>query len=135
MLWLPEIIDRVGTNIVLVVGHGNVEEGEWAVYDADAVPSPVTWVIKRLRSQYPDRIIVLFVCNPTGIVLDAPGILYGKESLWVVPDRVAPQPDRTVSDFLFPDVIGKASELTLNPFVSPTTPPSTRPTTKPTANP
>jgi hypothetical protein len=106
------VVAQYGPNIVVIVGHGKTFNHIWAVYDSQGVPSPVEWVVDVVRKEYPDRLIFVFVCNPDGITLDRPNVLYGKQSLWLVPDRLLPN---HVRDHLWPETIGSVSELTYNP--------------------
>lgn len=98
-LWAIEAQSRF-ERPVLIAGHGGVTHGEWSV-SADDVqetgtirnlpPYPVEWIIKIVRLHFPDRPIVLIICNPAGIKLHGhPNVWYARDDIWVVPDRFSP---------------------------------------------
>lgn len=63
----------------------------------------------RLKAQYPDRIIVLIICNPGHFKLHVPGVYYALADVWLVPDRFE---DDTVSKYtMMPDAVGNIYEF------------------------
>jgi hypothetical protein len=94
-LWQVEAERKFpGQRPVVVVCHGTYDpdSGEWMLQpDPPREPVPVLWAARTLRNLYPPRRpIVLVVCNKRAHDLDVPGVWFGRERVWVVPDDLDP---------------------------------------------
>jgi len=99
-------------NALLVIAHGNTDPGtgEWYAYPTDSDPLPVREVVLNVRKTYPERHIVLLVCNPDGLILDGVNnVSYARESVWIWPDRVV---QYNIRDLIDPDGVGSFDEFT-----------------------
>lgn len=85
--WREEI-NKVYPDAVVVFAHGTDFGDRWYVWIDEGSVAPVEQVVIRLRRTYPTSRIVLIVCNPGGYTLDAPGVSYAKDNVWVSPDQV-----------------------------------------------
>lgn len=84
--WTVEV-QRRHPNAVVVFSHGLDVNGAWWCEGYDG-PEPVAEMLEGVQARHPDRHVVLVVCNPLGVRLDATGISYAGADIWLVPDRV-----------------------------------------------
>ena len=108
--WEREVAERY-PNAVVVAVHGRTDEqsGQWYAYPSVGEAVPVKDMVKSLRSNYPDRRIVLICCNPDGKVLTGvSNVAYADEMVWVVPDD---QIGFTFRDLLGPSAVGSIWEF------------------------
>lgn len=90
--WLAEARKRF-PNPIVVIGHGEEFKNQ---KPEDKIPfwfqkSPagtitVSTLARALHHCFPDRDIVLVICNPDGHSLDVDRVWYAKTNVWVVPD-------------------------------------------------
>lgn len=88
-LWSREISRRFPHAVGILVHGGDFVPGQWIV-GSDPTHEhvePVQDVVRRIQARYPDRTVVLVSCNPGHLKLGIPGVYYGTDSIWCVPDR------------------------------------------------
>lgn len=109
-LWEAEVREQ-HPNAAIIMAHGQVHDnGKWYLYPSVGDPLPVREAVLTLRAYYPDRRIVLVVCNPGGLRLPGlPRVSYALDNVWAVPD---PETEGiTIRDMLDPDVVGSIDEF------------------------
>lgn len=121
--WYEKARQRFGDDVVLIAGHGENVLGVWALFPQNGPPVPLQWLVAIERQSNPRAVIVLLSCNPHHEKLDAPGVAYATENVWIHPDG-SPFNDvqREVLDILFPQYVGSIDEFVFNPL--PVLPPS-----------
>lgn len=70
---------------VVVHVHGYAKDGVWMCGPDQGPPMPVEGVVRLLKHIYPDRRIVLVVCNEAGIPLRVANVSYGTRIVWSIP--------------------------------------------------
>lgn len=85
--WEPQIRRRY-PNAVVVYSHGVSVADRWWIRTNRGV-IPAFTLVEVVRSAYPDRRIVLLVCNPGGHKLEFPNVSYALRDVWIVPDSSA----------------------------------------------
>lgn len=90
--WRIDAEDRFGPRVVVLLCHGVSRDGRWLTDpDAPVVPADVQAVAETLRAAYPDRPVVLVVCNPGGAELrPVPGVYYARRDVLVPPFKFEP---------------------------------------------
>lgn len=108
--WEREVQKRYPDALVVMV-HGRTDEqsGQWYAYPSVGQAAPVRELVASLRVYYPDRRIVLVVCNPDGKRLTGvDDVSYARENVWVIPDD---QTGFTVRDLIDPEAVGSIWEF------------------------
>lgn len=108
--WKVEVSRRFPDAFVFVC-HGNEEyDGKWVARPQDGMaPIPVQELADQLRQRFPDRVIVLLICNPGADVINTPGVYYALANVWYFPDRTGlGLPDRAIDD---PTSVGNIYEF------------------------
>lgn len=116
--WREEAQRYFHEDVLLVVGHGNGEDGVWMIHDdiareGTSGKEPVVMLIARLREKYPHHRIVLICCNPDGIAVDAPGVSYALKNVWMFPDSVL-EPGKGFDELTGEDEAGSFDEFVHN---------------------
>lgn len=109
-LWLIEARKRF-INPLIFSGHGtfipyanNPAEGTWVISRERNNKQEiinVSEIAKSLRYIYPERDIILVVCNPGKVDINVKNVWYARENVWAVPDKNA----RITSEFKIPELI------------------------------
>jgi hypothetical protein len=120
-LWLAEARRKVD-NPLLFMCHGMSVpvDGKLVWYvnpDKPRKPQPVQEVARTLSNLYPDRNIILVVCNPAHERISIARVWYPERDVWIVPDEYC--------DFL--DLIERSEPQTIGTFADFTSPPSSLP--------
>ena len=109
--WAIEVLAHRGINdFVLAMCHGYEINGEWWVAPAARFPTTTAEFVASVRRRYPDKHVVLIVCNPGGVEFEVPDVSYATENVWVIPDAWAGD----LRDFAEPEAIGKIEEFERN---------------------
>lgn len=112
-LWEIEV-ERRFPGAFIYATHGSVAAHTW-ICQGEADPSSLAEadfvhdLALRLRAQFPDRVIVLIVCNPGHFKLHVPGVYYARDNVWLTPDKFS-----NLTDFLhiiMPDAVGNIFEF------------------------
>lgn len=105
--WKVETARRF-SNAVVVFGHGGeLPNGHWCVLTADG-PVAIATIVEQYRLEYPNRTMVLMICNPAHLTLGISGVYYFMSSVWCTPDRdLIHQNDKCKFDLL-DDLISQA---------------------------
>lgn len=106
---------------VVICGHGADSMGPesigiWTMYpDKDrGKPISVQELALQLNKEFPDRDIVLFICNEKGKSISVARVWYFKTLVWVVPDSmVIPVTQPSLWDIL-QDIVRKPRETRRN---------------------
>ena len=115
LYWEREI-ERQYPNAVVIMAHGRIGyDGEWRLYPAYFPSITVQDAIARVRVDYPHRRIVLLACNPGGIVIDNPGVIYATRNVWLIPDSVT-FPGMDFDTLTHEDLVGSLDEMIHNPW-------------------
>jgi hypothetical protein len=88
-MWQREIGRRFPYAVGILVHGGDFVPGQW-IAGSDPTHEhvePMQQVVHRIQARYPDRTVVLVSCNPGHLKLGIPGVYYGTDSIWCVPDR------------------------------------------------
>lgn len=112
-LWEDETVRRF-PNALIYASHGTNCGGKWICQNPDNPTSLadafyVHDLALSLRQQYPDRIIVLVICNPGHLKVGVPGVYYAKDDVLVEPD--AQNTRCYVLHFLHPGCVGNIFEF------------------------
>jgi hypothetical protein len=114
--WRTEIRERYPTQeIVMVVCHGADFGDEWWAVPSATMHLLVSDLVGRVREAHPTARIVLITCNPGGHKLDAAGVTYALDDVWVRPD-VYVDPVNNVLRDMWDDSIGDIWEFQENPW-------------------
>lgn len=112
-LWEQEV-ERRFQGAYIYAAHGGVAAHSW-ICQGPNDPSDIAEaefvrdVALRLRAQFPDRVIVLIVCNPGHFKLHVPGVYYARDSVWLTPDKYAGYCD--LAHLLTPEAVGNIFEF------------------------
>lgn len=96
-LWREEAERKFpGQDPVVFVCHGTYDDDAatlddmWVLApDPPRQPMPVKALARTLRNLYPPRRpIILVVCNKRGHELSVPGVWFGRDRVWVIPDAL-----------------------------------------------
>jgi hypothetical protein len=86
--WQAEIGRRFPHSVGILCHGGYFVEGQWLTSSIEYRHlTTVQEVVKHVQTQYPDRVVVLLVCNVDHHILGIPGVYYAHSSIWCVPDR------------------------------------------------
>lgn len=87
-MWQAEIGRRFPHAVGVLVHGGDFVRGEWIVGVGIGHHLMRTDdLVASMKSQYPDRTIVLLACNTGHLQLRDPDVYYASASVWCVPDR------------------------------------------------
>lgn len=90
LVWVQEewVIEtqRRYDKFVLVLCHGTELAGQWYATPDLSPPLPVRELVRDVRRRFPERRIVLIVCNPGGFILREPGVSFATTLVWTLPD-------------------------------------------------
>lgn len=89
-LWEDETARRF-PDALIFASHGTNCGGKWICQNPDKPTSLADAIYVHdlalsLRQQYPDRIIVLVICNPGHLKVGVPGVYYAKDDVLIEPD-------------------------------------------------
>jgi hypothetical protein len=90
-MWRAEA-ERWFDDPVLLVCHGGNIGTAWFMFPDHRGPMLVEHVAATLASVYPNRPIVLIVCNETGVRINVPGVFYATKIVQVWPAKNGPPP-------------------------------------------
>ena len=108
--WKVEI-DRRFPDAFVLFSHGGDDMGVWrcyAEYGSKMRGKPVQEVADILHARYPDRIIVLIMCNPGHARITTPGVYYALDSVWFETDRSTDATERAQA---IPEFVGNVYEF------------------------
>lgn len=101
---------------VLVGAHGADILGHWFVMSDQYGILPVEKFVDRVRDAFPTDRLVLIVCNPAGVVLDAPKVTYALTNVWMIPDSATiPREFALLRILSHGDYAGDVSDFVENP--------------------
>lgn len=96
---------------VFVFAHGNDALNTWTIR-IEGVAVPMEWFVKNVRVVYPDKTIVLVVCNPGGYALKGTtNVVYARNDVWFYPDRFITKAEREARDAETPRTVGSIREF------------------------
>lgn len=111
--WKEETARRF-PNALIFAAHGGTAAGKWICQNPDDPTSlknafMVHDIALSLHQAYPDRVIVLIVCNPDHLKCGVPGVYYAQANVWVTPDKHANCKD--LNHLMYPEAVGNIFEF------------------------
>ena len=85
-------------NPIIFACHGSSYYGVWSCVPESKELIPTLYVARFLHTEYPDKDIVLIVCNPGGASIHVDHVWYVKKNVWICPDQFVPA--KTLQDRL-----------------------------------
>ena len=92
--WQKEVSKKINlSECVFLFCHGNVFNETWiliphsdSLYERKAMS--VDSFLRTIRNIFPDKKIVLIVCNPGKITTSEKNVWYSKTNVWIIPDEI-----------------------------------------------
>jgi hypothetical protein len=109
--WKVEIARRFPDAFVLFSHGGDNDKGVWTCYAEPGSKmrgKPVQQVADELHAKFPDRKIVLIMCNPGHHRITTPNVYYALDSVWFETDRST---DATERARAVPEFVGNIFEF------------------------
>lgn len=111
--WWKEEVTKRYSDAVIVFCHGKEDyEGTWVTDGTSAPRETIEDMVTRTRATYPDRRLVLIVCNPGGDIIPHTNVTYALNNVWYYPNFVMDLVDHEArTDRRSGNTVGRISEF------------------------